>query len=312
MASMSPLIALFAAAAGAFAEVPPIEVRGDTACPSAAAVSLALQPLLPEQAGPSGPTQMALLLEQGAGVTVQLFGPELRLLEERTLPPASSCDERARVAAVIIASWLTPLPKVALGPIDLGPAVEPGRSPSIRLSSPAVRDSSPAFSVSAAALASVTSEGVTPGLLLEVSVRRARSPWALSVDGLLEGTHRTAVAGGEGAWRRLGVGVLGGRRWVSGRAFMEAQLGLLLSSLLIEGAGFTSNFSGAALDVGGAACARSGLKLAALAPWVGACAVGWGGTQRLEVTGAGASTEISRLESLIVVGASFGRGTETF
>lgn len=302
------LAAATAASAAAAATEP--EIRGETVCPTPAAVSAVLKPLVPRSARTPGSPQLVLLAAQGETVVVRLFGDGLQLLDERRLPPSLPCDERARAAAVVIASWLTPLPQVTPPPIDVG-AGKPGAA--VTHSSPGGASTGRVlFAASAAALASLTIEGVAPGLFVEGSVRPRGAAWSLSLEGLFEGAHRQAVGGGEATWRRLGIGLSGGRRWARGRRRVEVRVGLLLTRLDIQGSRFSDNRSGVSTDVGGAASTRAGISLGAVQPWVGLWAVGWVGTQRLDVTGVVASAEIPRAEALLGLGATFGGHSETF
>ncbi len=98
----------------------------------------------------------------------------------------------------------------------------------------------------------------------------------------------------------------------SGRLWLDLRGALLVSRLSITGAGFSDNTGATTWDVGGALGTRLGLALPRLRPWLGAWAVGWGGTQAVHVAGDAARGELSRWQAFFGLGATFGAGGETF
>jgi hypothetical protein len=104
-------VVLVAMAAG-----PGVDVRGDTACPSAVEVRAALEGLVLPTA-PAAAPDVAELRGHDGGVSVRLVGASGEFIAEKPLPDRETCGERARSAAVIVAAWETRL-RAGLAGID--------------------------------------------------------------------------------------------------------------------------------------------------------------------------------------------------
>ena len=85
--------------------VPP-EVQGVGTCPSAAEVTVRLEPLLPVAArAGEGAADVVVLEASAAQAFVRLRDPDGRVAQERVLEAGLSCADRATEAAVLVAAW---------------------------------------------------------------------------------------------------------------------------------------------------------------------------------------------------------------
>lgn len=84
---------------------PPLEVTADTPCPRADATGRVLGEILGLSAA-EHLSEVARLAYADGGLVVTLRDSEGHVLGARTLPLEGSCDELARAAAVVLATWL--------------------------------------------------------------------------------------------------------------------------------------------------------------------------------------------------------------
>jgi hypothetical protein len=146
---------------------------------------------------------------------------------------------------------------------------------------------------------------VAPAATIEVALSRPRRPLALTLAGLVVGTHATDVGPGRGTWRRFGLaGSLGLRRsgsaaWIDGRA------GVALTVLDIEGSSFPRNGGGITFDPGGVLAVRVGLRSRWVSPFVEATGALWPRGQAVYVGGAAVSTHLPWAEAMLGAGISY-------
>lgn len=308
MFGLAVMVAALAADAGTS-----LEIRGETTCPNPDGVRKQLEPLAPRPWPSEAAVKLVVLAEARGDIIVTLFGPALELLEERRLAPYPSCDERARAAAIVVASWLTALPPAAPPTVPFARSAAPTLG---RAAAPSAPGRTLSFQASAAALASLSAETVAPGLLVEVALRPRAGRWSLSLGGLLEGQHHKAFGDGQATWWRLGAGAGAAWRAVRGRIWLDLGATFLVTRLAIAGTEFANNTGGATWDVGAAGGMRLGYGSRRVQPWLGAWAVGWGGRQNLYIAGEVAADatrgEIPRLDALFGIGATIGAPGETY
>ncbi len=102
----------------------PWHIKSDSACPEGARVEAALWPIL----GVSSDTALGESIElthEGSGLAVRMRSREGAPLGERVLPLGEDCEELARAAAVVLASWLTDAHPEFLAPPPPPPAPAP-------------------------------------------------------------------------------------------------------------------------------------------------------------------------------------------
>jgi hypothetical protein len=310
-------LAILIAAAMATDAVATLEITGETNCPTPDAVRSQLQPLTPRPwPRDAAVTSVVLARDKDRGtdrdsLVVMLFDASHQLLEERRLALYPGCDERARAVAVVVASWLTALPAASPAMVRLPPM--PEASPTVVRGTPPA-GSRPGFAVTgaAAALASVVAGGLAPGVMIEAAIAPPDQQWSVSLAGLLEGTHRMSIGDGQATWWRWGGAVGGGWRPVRGRIWLELRAAFLLTRLHIAGAGFTNDTGATTWDPGGTVATRLGYAWPRVRPWLGAWAVGWGGTQNVHLVGDATRGQIPRFQALFGVGATFGTRSATF
>jgi hypothetical protein len=84
----------------------PLDIASDTACPAPDAIGRGLAEILGLSAT-EHLKEAARLAHGDAGLVVTLRDPDGRVLGERALPLEGTCDELARAATVVLATWLS-------------------------------------------------------------------------------------------------------------------------------------------------------------------------------------------------------------
>jgi hypothetical protein len=292
---------------------PGVDVRGDTSCPSVSDVRLALDGLVLPPA-PAAAPDVAELRGHDGGVSVRLVGASGEFIAEKPLPERETCVERARSAAVIVAAWETRLRAGFVGDLTV-PKPEPRpiaapATPVATVNRPAPLPAAAPIDVApgAALLTSIVSGQLAAGALVEAAVGRRDGRFALGLGGLLVDAHTTAVATGQGSWRRLGgvVDVRSSAR--AGRFELGLRAGVALTALSVTGTALPKTESATLFDPGVLAALRAKLHLGALAPWLEAAALFWPAGHDLYVVGSGAPpTALPSAEVMLGLGLSFER-----
>jgi hypothetical protein len=295
---------------------PGVDVRGDTACPSAVEVRAALEGLvLPTP--PAAAPDVAELRGHDGGVSVRLVGASGEFIAEKPLPDRETCGERARSAAVIVAAWETRLRAGLAGDLTVQKA-EPPPPPTPTLPTPAatVNRAAPPppaapieVAPGAALLTSIVSAQLAAGALVEAAFTRRDAGFAFGLGGLLVDAHTMAVGTGQGTWRRVG-GVVDVRSGVrSGPFELGLRAGVALTVLSVAGSALPKTESKTLFDPGLLAALRAKLHLGALTPWLEGGVAFWPAGHDLYVVGGGdPSTALPSAEVILALGLSFERG----
>jgi hypothetical protein len=294
---------------------PGVDVRGDTSCPSAAEVRLALDGLVLPPA-PTAAPDVAELRGHDGGVSVRLVSGSGEFIAEKPLLEHETCPERARSAAVIVAAWETRLRAGLAGDLTVPkpeprptPPAAPAATPVAAVNRPAPPPAAPIdVAPGAALLTSIVSGQLAAGALVEVALARHDGRLALGLGGLLVDAHTTPVATGQGSWRRLG-GVVDARSSVrAGRLELGLRAGVALTALSVSGSALPKTDSATLFDPGVLAALRAKLHLGALAPWLEGAAVFWPAGHALYVVGSGApASSLPSAEVVLALGLSFER-----
>jgi len=273
-------------------------------------VAEVLRPLLPSDAElpagawleVNGPT-VGSASGSSIEVEVRMVRPaDHGVLARRGLTGLANCDDAARAAAVIAATWatryrLSPSPPLSAPEVWTGPAGEglvSSREPT------KTRPTTLVWSVDAGVGVVGTSGGggsasfATAG----VSARRLSARWAyrVSLSGYAE---RTIPLGpGQVAWRRLTAAPGVVRAWGSPSVFLETELDLVCGGVFLSGRGFTQTSHSVALDVGGAPQIRVGARFAAvpMVVWIGGGALLWARQQQVRVEGVSMQGSLPRID----------------
>ena len=124
------------------------------------------------------------------------------------------------------------------------------------------------------------------------------------------GERTTDVSPGTANWRRFGLGLGPQYRWGIGHAGWELDLHAeaLAALLTIRGAGFASNASDRAFDLGLGWGVRLGGGGGSWRPWVEMAGAGWLFAQEVYQRPANSSVSLPRLEIMLALGVSYWMG----
>lgn len=285
----------------ALVPAPPVEVRGDTLCPSAAEVAAILPELLP----PSEATyaDVAWIEVSGLHLRIELRSPRGEVLFSRRLATSGTCAELATIAAVVIASWtaernpgisllqpgvaapakpvVTP-PPPALAPVEVAPVASPRRMRELDLAL-AVGSTANAAGFAAAARADIGIRGQRFGLRAAFVVETERSQ---------------AIESGSIAWRRYRLS--SGPTFAVIRRPLLLELGAEIFAGLTTAAGrsFDVNRRSRAVAPGLASALRLATSTGRWRPWLEVGGQYWLAGQGITVSRPGLSDARAPLPSL--------------
>jgi hypothetical protein len=120
---------------------PLLAIVSDASCPAPAAVGTLLREIL-GLSSTEHVDEVAHLVHEDGLLRVSLRAADSRVLGERRLPGDGSCEELARAAAVVLASWLTDAHPELVPALPMPPLAE--RAPSVARAEPAVSAAPPA------------------------------------------------------------------------------------------------------------------------------------------------------------------------
>jgi hypothetical protein len=265
-------------------------IEGDTTCPSAARVSDAVVSLLTGLEARTEPHRVRLA-ERDGGVEVVLSSGPARVLQTRTFPRGSSCEDLAAAIAVVIATWEVELSGAVSVEVESSRIATFAGAPSVVVPT-APRTT---LGVGLAALGSLDREGAVAGMLGEAVV--ARGPWALRLAAMTAMRRHTDLAPGSVHWRRsaLALGVhrriLRSRRWA-----IEAGADAVLGMVAASGDGFTEDRSSFSAAPGIAPRVRATLHDGRLGWFLEVSDWIWLRRGQLGVTGLNGSADLPRHE----------------
>ncbi len=252
-------------------------VSSNSDCPSSDAISLRLLGLL-AAGGPEDAAARVNVDEQSMHIDVAAPGDTS---QERTVPLAGNCDERAEMAAMIIASWLDAMPAGTIRPPGIPPkerretwASSGSGDPSDNPDWEPIRTST-RTQAGVGILGLADKQGVNPGLALAAGMPELIEDFGLAVEASV------------GLYRDLGVGIGTARYWrptlalkltadaYRGRWILRVLVGPALGLLLVNGSGYDRNLSDTTVMWGidfGLALARAWQKREA---WISLAAMAW-------------------------------------
>lgn len=233
-------LAILAAPAAASAET---RVVSDSGCPSADAVSVRLLGLVPARGAAS---TVASVHSEAQSLRIELATPG-EPNQRRTIPVAGSCEERAELAALLIASWLDVMPEGAhlkapgIPPRETGEIVRMsggGRDPD----APRTRTSTRTL-VGVGFLGMADENGASSGLVLSVTMPDLVEEFGLLFDASLGLPRSLSVGQGTARYYRPTLALK-----VSAAAFrkvwrVRVVVGPALGVLNVKGSGYDENLS---------------------------------------------------------------------
>jgi hypothetical protein len=272
-------------------------IRGTSDCPRLEDVHARLSEMVTLSDG-QRVEESAVVERRDGSVHVALESANGRVIGERELVAAGSCEELAQVVAVILAAWLgdahpelisrlpeSDAPSTADQTPSEGVAPAPPASPqtaapsAIRLEPPR-RDERAAREwrqlVSTVALgSSVGQGGVVPGAQAGLAWlgRGSSFGWSLSLG--ISGARERALGDGLVRWSRWPLATGPVLRIASERLALELQAGPAIAWLRLAGFGFPGSAPHQDVSYGGFAAFRLGWRAATLEPFIGVSPYLW-------------------------------------
>jgi hypothetical protein len=265
----------------------PVAIDGGATCPTAAEVALRFSSLMAPAAGggPSPPAgdggDRARIDIVDDTVEIVLRRADGTLIGRRRLPAQGPCDERARIAAIVLATWesdvhpafereLTPPPEPsapAPSPAPTSDVVKPlARVPDAR--SPRQWDLGVGASTSVAGGAFVAGARVSAAFLRGSGVGAQ-----MVIAG--EGDRSTTAGSGQAVWSRVTAGVGPVYRRRLGAWATDANLTLLAAWFRVHGEQYPVGYQGSGWDGGLAAGVRLIAPGKVWRPWLTVDATRW-------------------------------------
>jgi hypothetical protein len=249
-------------------------VTSDSDCPSTRDIEDNLSVLLPANGIRPG---NAVVMSRSDGIAIQLRPEGAEQSDDRSIAVGSGCEDRAKAAAVAIATWWPTRPVAK----DVTP--KPAEA-TIATQRPRPR----VLSVGAGGFASLISAGAAPGVRAEVQW----APWARALAFRLDlagtGAHGASLGPGRVQFRRFAGEV--GVAWSRGPLRLDGAG--VFSLLFVEGQGYTSNQESSGTSLGLSAGARLSWSWGRWVPWLELRGVGWPQSQRIVITNSALGTRI--------------------
>lgn len=240
---------------GAHAQ-PTIEVRGDTACPSADMIRAALQDVGLDPAWLFDP----VIVDVSAERLSLTLGHDQSA--HREVPAAANCEARAESVALLIRAWSTDLPS------------HPTSAPLLKVALPASKPdpetvSDNVFELDGAVFYSAP-WGHAPGFWLGVGRTPLDGGWGFRLFGAYQSARDIALAGGKNHLHRVFAGVAPTFHLQGEEVFASADLGLLVTSTQAQGAGYDITNSSRTWNLGAVVDLRGGVHLGRFRCWLNA------------------------------------------
>jgi hypothetical protein len=253
-------------------------VASDSNCPSASAIEENLSVLLPAEVVRPG---TAAVMSRADGLAIHLQPEGSEQSEERSITVGSGCEERAKAAAVAIATWWPTQPAAK----DSTPVPV-----AVTLVTPAPRPKAHVVTVAAGGFASLIAGSAAPGVHAEVTWAPWASALAFRVDLAGTGAHGASLGAGQVQFRRMASEA--GVAWSRGPLRLDGAA--VLSLVFVEGQGYTSNQQSSGTSLGLSAGARLSWALGRWAPWLELRGVAWPQSQQIFVTDSATGTRSQR------------------
>lgn len=254
-------------------------------------------PTAPSSASPASPSSGA----PSSGASTSLLPATTRAVTNPTPVPASP-----------------PSPAVTIASLPASPRME-SRDDSLRPTSSSVELGAAILGALApggeaanlgAAVGGMLTASWTPASLGGASGVGGSAGWGAQASLRGTGERTTDVFPGTANWRRFGLGLGPQYRWGIGHAGWELDLHAeaLAALLTIRGAGFASNASDRAFDLGTGGGVRLAGGVGSWRPWVELAGAGWLFRQQVYQRPADSSVSLPRLEIMLALGVSYWMG----
>lgn len=247
-----------------------------------------------------GASRVVVVEEEANLLRVRLIDADQKVLAERMLEPAPSCDARAMAVAVVIASWEGRFRAPAIEPLELPPQ---RKSPLAATPRPSVDPPEwEPLRLELRAGAVVSPVPFAPGALAAVQLGWGASPWRGEAGLVVLASRELALAEGWGRWQTTSLLLGATRQFHLGELRVDASAHAIGSMLAVSGMGFAVNRDTVAAEsaVGlGVAVSR---RMGRLRPFLSLEAVTRTGRQVMRVDGFEEGQELPRVELWLSLG----------
>jgi hypothetical protein len=275
---------------------------GSSSCPSVSAVREALESML----APRSPRPAWIRISDAdARLTIEFVLADSWRIERRAIAAAPDCAERARAAAIVMASWLGDLPAASLAAPEIV-----SRRPDATLVSarPAPASVEPRRTWLGAGIGGAASGGL--GANVRVEVQRlgvgGGLGWALAAG--VARPRGISVGGGSAEWMRPNLDVSGVYEWSVRGGGIDVAAGALAGLTVAWGDDYAANDRSASLLWGLTGGARAFATRGRLRFWLDLRGSRWLQTQRVwrdvRPDGMSVSATLPAAEIAVTAGAS--------
>jgi hypothetical protein len=289
-----------------------IEAAGT--CPSAVAIRVQLQQILPNPDGPNpdapksddsvdpNEPRVRIAIERDE-IVVRWLGPTGQAIGERRLPTGRSCETSARAVAVVLSTW-SPLPTSPPPPV-ISRGVQQSREPSDR--PPSFQPERLRWEAELGGAGDFTSAGAT----WEAQAAAELLPGAQRFGGRLqlglEGSRETSVPPGQARFSRWGVSAGPTFELLRAKIHLTVDLQGCLALLRVEGVGFASGSSESVrLDPGAQLDLRASWPSSGLFPFLVLSSQLWPVRHALQMAGDLPTGSLPQAEFLLGGGIAYG------
>ena len=294
-----------------------LTIEGDAACPTAAEVTLRFSSLLapasvsaagaPPAAGAGGDRARIEMVDDA--IDIELRRADGMLVGHRRLPAQGTCEERARGAAIVLATWESDVHpaferEMAAPPAPPPPALPPATDV-VRALPPVPRAPEKAsWDLGAGVSTSVAGGTFVAGARLAGALLSARGIGAqVVVTG--EGDRSTAAGSGQAVWSRYTAGAGPALRRPLGAWAVDANLTLIAALFRVHGEQYPVSYNASGWDAGVATGMRLIAPGKAWRPWLAIDATRWLDRRDVREAVSGQAREIPAWAGSTSLGVSF-------
>jgi hypothetical protein len=279
----------------AAANPPPVQVQGESRCPTADDVAVVLSDLLPAAETPY--PDVAWIEAAGLDLQIELRSPTGEVQSSRRITSSGSCADLAVIAAVVIASWTTERnpgisllqPGVLAAPKPIVPPPPPA-APAAQIGNaakplPTPQEKGRQYDLSVGLGSSLNAAGVVGAARLEAGVRGRRL--GLRAGFAAETARSEAIESGTVSWRRYGLSLGPTLALVEHRVRLDARAEIFAGFTTVSGQGFDVDRHSSAAATGVAVALRLGTATGWIRPWIEVGAQDWLASQEITIARVG-------------------------
>ncbi len=290
---------------------PPVQVRGDSLCPSASEVAAILAEVLPPSEASYADTAWVEAVGLDLRIELRSLGGEI--VFSRRVVSSGTCADLATIAAVVIASWTAERnPGISLLQPGVSAPSKPAasRPPSTTITEtrgPAVpaQQKTREFELSLAVGSSESSSGFAGAARAELGMRGQRL--GLRSAFAAETERKETIASKSVVWRRYDLSLGSTLAVVKRPVMLEARAEIFAGITTVSGQTFDVNRNATAVAPGVALALRLGTATDRVRPWIEIGGQSWLAGQEITVTRQGQSDSrapLPRLEGRLFAGIS--------